>query len=226
MAVIIREERLIGGRKFKNIKVYRSDKFALTDEAQKQAQKLDESLVRIIAEIRKEAERRKLLNLKGKGGALELWYFVGKKLQFVDNPEIVLPEDKKYIWRALYDHAGELAPGPLTKRVLRDPATSHFSYCYLIAKFPWEFVKLAGDWTSWSEFFDRKETKNDPRIIKWIGSKIKERNIKSRQNWLRPLTKAIHTEFAKKDTAFFQEKELYKRLDKIFLNLSKNEQKK
>ena len=226
MAVIIREERLIGGRKFKDIKVYRSDKFALTEEAQKQAQKLDEFLAEVMAEIGKEAQKKKLLSLKGKSGALELWYFVGKKLHFVDKPEIVLPEDKKYIWRALYDHAGELAPGPLTKRVLRDPATSHFSYCYLISRFPWEFVKMAGDWTSWSEFFDRKETKNDPRIIQWIGSKTKERNIKSRQNWLRPLTKAIHKEFAKKDTAFFQEKELYKRLDEIFLSLSKNEQKK
>lgn len=223
MAVIIREERIIGGKNFKNIKVYRSDRLAVTEEAQKQAEKLDEYLAGALAEIKEEAQKKKLLNLKGKRGALELWYFVGKRLHFIDDPKIVLPEDKKYVWRAIYDHAGELVPGILTKRVLRDPRTSHFSYCYLVSKFPWEFVKIAGDWTSWSEFFDRKETKDDQRIIEWISIKAKEGDIKSKQNWLRPLTKAIHREFAKKDTTVFLRDELYNRLDKIFLNLSKNE---
>lgn len=223
MAVIIREERLIGGKKFKNIKVYRSDKFTVTKEAEKQAQRLDKFIAERMSEIEKEARKKNLLSLKGKSGVLELWYFVGKKLQFADDPKIVLPEDKKYVWRALYDHVRQLAPGPISKRVLRSPETSHFSYCYLISRFSWKFVKRAGDWTSWSEFFDRKETKNDPRIIKWIGFKAKEGNIKSKQNWLRPLTRAIHKEFVKKDTTFFSEKELYNRLDKIFLNLSKNE---
>ncbi len=225
MAVIIREERIVGGKKFKDVRVYRSDKLAVTQEAQKQAEKLDRFLADILTKIRNEARRKKLLGLKGKKGAIDLWYFVGERLQFVDDPKIVLPEDKKYVWRAIYDHAGELVPGILTKRVLRDPRTSHFSYCYLVSKFPWEFVKTAGDWTSWSEFFDRKETKNDRRIIEWINIRAKETDIKSRQNWLRPLTKVIHKEFSEKDTAVFSKDELYGRLDKIFLSLSENEPK-
>jgi len=223
MAVIIREERIIGGKKFKDVKVYRSDKLAVTEEAQKQAEKLDGFLADTLTKIRKEARRKKLLGLKGKKGAIDLWYFVGERLQFIDNPEIVLPEDKKYVWRAIYDYAGELVPGILTKRVLRDPRTSHFSYCYLVSKFPREFIKTAGDWTSWSEFFDRKETKNDRRIIEWISIKTQEKDITSKQNWLRPLTKAIHKEFSEKDTTIFSKDELYNRLDKIFLSLSKNE---
>jgi len=223
MAVIIREERIIGGKKFKDVKVYRSDKLAVTEEAQKQAEKLDGFLASTLAKIREETRRKKLLDLKGKKGVIALWYFMGERLQFVDNPKIVLPEDKKHVWRAIYDHAGELVPGILTKRVLRDPRTSHFSYCYLVSKFPWKFVKIAGDWTSWSEFFDRKETKNDRRIIEWIAIKAKKGDIGSRQNWLRPLTKVIHKEFSEKDTTIFSKDELHVRLDKIFLNLSKNE---
>lgn len=87
---------------------------------------------------------------------------------------------------------------------------------------PWEFVEMAGDWTSWSEFFDRKETKNDRRIIEWLGNKAKESNFKSRQNWLRPLTKAIHREFEKKDTTIFANEELSGILDRVFLNLERN----
>ena len=83
---------------------------------------------------------------------------------------------------------------------------------------------MAGDWTSWSEFFDRKETKNDPRIIEWLGKKAKESNVSARQNWLRPLTKAIHKEFENRDTTVFSVEELYERLDKIFAEMRENEQ--
>ena len=75
-----------------------------------------------------------------------------------------------------------------SERVKRDPETSHFSYCYKLSRFPWEFVEMAGDWTSWSEFFDRKETKNDPRIIEWLGKKAKESNVSGKTE----LVKASH----------------------------------
>lgn len=224
MAVIIREKKKIGEKEY-IVKVFKTKpgRLVTLDEKNK-AEKLDEFLAQKMKEIKREIKNNSFLKLKGKRGkVLRLWYEVGKRLEFIMDTSIVMAEDREFIWRALYDHAGELVPGPLTKRVLRDPKTSHFSYCYHISRFPWEFIEMAGDWTSWSEFFDRKETKNDRRIIEWIGLRVKEGNIKSRQNWLRPLTKAIHKEFENKDTTVFSEKELYERLDKIFLNLSKNE---
>lgn len=220
MAVIIREKKKIGEKEY-IVEVFKTKpgRLVTLDEKNK-AEKLDEFLAQKMNEIKRETKNNSFLKLKGKKGkVLRLWYEVGKRLEFIMDTSIVMAEDREFIWRALYDHAGELAPGPLTKRVLRDPETSHFSYCYYISRFPWEFVEMAGDWTSWSEFFDRKETKNDRRIIEWIGLKVKEGNIKSRQNWLRPLTKAIHKEFKNKDTTVFSEKELHERLDKIFLNL-------
>ena len=59
MAVIIREERIIGGKKFKDTKVYRSDKFAVTKKAQQQAEKLDRFLANTLYKIREKVRRKK-----------------------------------------------------------------------------------------------------------------------------------------------------------------------
>lgn len=223
MAVIIREERVIDGRPEK-VKVFKTKRL-LTGGLREQAEKLDEFLSKRMREMEEKMKGTGLLKLKGKkGSVLKLWYEVGKRLDFVTDTSIVSAEDREYVWRAIYDHSSELAPGPLSDRAKRDPETSHFSYCYKLSRFPWEFVEMAGDWTSWSEFFDRKETGNDPRIIEWLGKKAKENNVAGRQNWLRPLTKAIHKEFEKRDTTIFSTEELFERLEKIFSELKENEQ--
>ena len=223
MAIIIRETRMIDG-KAEKVKVFKTKRL-LTGELREQAERLDEFLSNKVSEIKKEMESTGFLKLKGKKGeVIKLWYEVGKRLDFVTDTSIVAAEDREFVWRAIYDYAGALAPGPLTERVRRDPETSHFSYCYKLSRFPWEFVQMAGDWTSWSEFFDRKETKNDPRIIEWLGKKAKKSNVSARQNWLRPLTKAIHKEFENRDTTVFSVEELYERLDKIFAEMRENEQ--
>lgn len=225
MAVIITEEKVIEGKKY-SVQVYRTRPGKLiTDEEKKKAEEFDRFLSEKMKEIEREMEDSGFLALKGKKGKVHrLWYEVGKRLEFVMDTSIVDAEDREFVWRAIYDHAGKLAPGPLTERVKRDPETSHFSYCYKLSRFPWEFVDSAGDWTSWSEFFDRKETKNDPRIIEWLGKKARASNVSGRQNWLRPLTKAIHNEFEKRDTTVFSPGELYERLEKIFSELKENEQ--
>lgn len=223
MAVIIRETRMVDG-KAEKVKVFKTKRL-LTGKLREQAERLDEFLSKKVSKIEKKMKSTGFLKLKGKKGkVVKLWYEVGKQLDFVTDTSGVAAEDREFVWRAIYDHAGALAPGPLTKRVRRDPETSHFSYCFRLSRFPWEFVELAGDWTSWSEFFDRKETKNDPRIIEWLGRKAKASNISGRQNWLRPLTKAIHKEFENKDTTVFSQEELYKQLDTIFSKVQENGQ--
>lgn len=223
MAVIIREERIIDGRPVK-VKVFKTKRL-LTGELREQAEKLDEFLSKRVKEIDEEMKEKGLLKLRGKKGeVLELWYKVGKRLDFVMDTSIIPAEDIEYVWRAIYDHTGELAPGPLTERAKRDPETSHFSYCHRLSRFPWKFVKMAGDWTSWSEFFDRKETKNDPRIIEWLGKKAKQSNVSGRQNWLRLLTKTIHKEFENRDTTVFSQEELFEKLEKIYSELRENDQ--
>lgn len=224
MAVIIREIRMIDGKN-ERVKVFKTKRL-LTGELQEEAEEFDKFLSNKMSEIEKEMKLSGFLKLKGKKGkVIRLWYEVGKRLDFVMDTSKVAAEDREFVWRAIYDHAKTLSPGPLTERVRRDPETSHFSYCYKLSRFPWKFVVSGGDWTSWSEFFDRKETKNDPRIIEWLGKKAKESDISARQNWLRPLTKAIHKEFENKDTTIFSKDELYGKLDGIFVELRENGQK-
>ena len=225
MAVIIREEKLIEGKKY-TLEIYRAGPGKLVTGSEKEkAEEFDQFLSDNMRKIEKEMVDAGFLELKGKKGKVhKLWYKVGKRLLFLMDTSRVAAEDREFVWRAIYDHAGALVPGPLTERVRRDPETSHFSYCYKLSRFPWEFVDMAGDWTSWSEFFDRKETKKDPRIIEWLGKKARASNVSGRQNWLRPLTKAIHKELENKDTTVFSPEELYERLDKVFSELRENEQ--
>ncbi len=221
MAVIIRETRMIDGKPEK-VKVFKTKRL-LTGELRDQAEKLDLFLAGHLQKLEAEMKSSGLLDLKGKKGeVLKLWYEVGKHLSFVMDASIVPAEDREFVWRAIYDHVRLLHDGPIPERARRNPATSYFSYCYQLSRFPWEFVESAGDWTSWHEFFDRSEPKNDPRIIEWLGEKARGRKIKSRQNWLRPLTKAIHRQFEKKDTTVFSTEELYKRLDSVFAQKKKN----
>jgi len=225
MTVIIREQKIIDGKHF-TVQIYRTRPGKLvTGEEKKKAEEFDLFLSSKMKEIEREMRDTGFLALRGKRGNVhKLWFEVGKRLDFVMDTSLVAAEDRAYVWRAIYDHAGELAPGPLSERARRDPETSHFSYCFKLSRFPWEFVDMAGDWTSWSEFFDRKETKSDPRIIEWLGRKAREKDVSARQNWVRPLTKAIHRELDKKDTSVFSTDELDQRLEKIFSELKENEQ--
>jgi hypothetical protein len=226
MAIIIREKKTIEGKEY-TVKVYQTAPGRLvTDGEKKKAEQFDLFLSGKMKQIEQEMKGRGLLTLKGKRGEVHrLWYEVGRRLEFVMDTSVVAAEDREFIWRAIYDHVQALHQGPIPERVKRDPETSHFSYCYKLSQFPWEFVDSAGDWTSWSEFFDRKETKNDSRIIEWLGKRAKESNVSGRQDWLRPLTKAIHEEYGKYDTRvrFESKDDLFHDLDRIFSGVHKNE---
>lgn len=224
MAVIIREMKEIEGKAYK-VKVYKSRPGKLvTDAEKKQAEQLDTILEERISKLEKQLKDSGLLSLKGRRGkVLKLWHEVGKNLQFIMDTSVVAAEDRDFVWRAVYDHVNKLHEGPIPERARNYPETSHFSYCYKLSQFSWEFVEMVGDWTSWSEFFDRRETTNDPRIIEWLGKKARVGDVSGRQDWLRPLTKEIHKKLGGKDTTIFSEEELYERLDMIFSELNKNE---
>lgn len=223
MPVVIRETRVLGGEETPNIKVYKSER-PVTKDGIAQAERLDEELSLKMRQIRKDLQDRGLLSLKGKSGVVKLWHELGRQLHFLDSISLSPAEDRRFLWRALYDHAGELAPGEPSVRAESRPETSHFHYCYLLGDFTWEFVEAAGDWTSWSEFFDSEKIREDRRIIAWLiersrnpSSQVwKKYMTKNRQGWFRKLAKEIRGRFRNIDTSVFDESELYGELDAVF----------
>lgn len=223
MPVIIRDEITVGGKKIL-AKVFRSEsQRPLTKEAREQAEKLDDFIEEKMREIEKEMDRLGLLDLKNRPGVIQLWYQVGKRLSFVESTNLVSSQDRQYIWRALYDHAGRLSPGPSTPS-RASGLRNHFRYCYLLAvKFPdFEYVEGVGDWRSWHDFFDTPTIQNDSRIVEWIASKYRASNY-SESNWLPRLIGAIRNEFpalgASTDTTVLTDEELDRRLEDMYLKV-------
>jgi hypothetical protein len=228
MPVIIREKREVGG-KIQVVKIYKTDRL-LTREAKQQAEKLDSLLAKKMNEIENELEKNGLLKLKGSRGVIKLWYQVGKQLSFVADPTIVSMEDQKYIWRALYDHTKKITPGSGRSR-MQQYERNHFHYCFLLAQFDWDFVVSAGNWRSWVEFFDSEKIRVDPRIIKWLSLRSKQKATKEWENFasrgkqrlFRRLTREIRQNFKQKDTSVFSTAELFEKLDHIFSKVFRSE---
>jgi len=215
--VIIREPRKISGKTYDDILVYKSDK-PITKEGRLQAESLDNIIKQKMKELEFSMNKMGYLNLKNKKGVIKLWYHVGKGINFINDTTIVPREDRKYVWRALYNHAGKLSPGIINERVMYRPMTSHFRYCNIISKYDWNFVESAGNWTAWVEFLDSPAIRDDDRVIDWLGS-IQLKAQGSLQDWLRRLTKEIRTSFKNKDTSVFTDDELYNKLNTIFKNV-------
>jgi len=225
MAVIIKEKRIIGGKEYKDIKVYKLDKGKfVTREVKENAQKLDKYLHEKMKEIENLIKKKNIISLKGKPGVIRLWYEIGKRLSFVYDEKIIQPEDRKYVWRALYDHAGELIPGAPKIRANERWWSSHFFYCYQIGLFPWSFVKAAGNWTAWVEFLDSQRIRRDERIVKWLGSEAKKVQA-GKQDWLRKLTQSVRHAFMNRNTMRLTTDELHEELNEIFAETYANNEK-
>ena len=213
MAVIVRETRTIGGKQYENVKVYKSTTL-VTPEAERRAKDLDRLLEQRMREIESSMRDRGLLRLKGKRGVLQLWYEMGKALSFIDDVEVEPPDDRIYVWRALYDHAGELTPSKPGQRA-SELVRNHFRQCYQLGRLDWSFVKQAGTWSAWKDFFENKRVRNDKRIIRWLIERSKKGPPRPVKGWLRRLTRGVNSRFLTRDTTVLGEDELMAELDEV-----------
>jgi hypothetical protein len=213
MAILLREPRNIDGQEFKDLKIFKSENPLITKQDEKKALELDRYIRLFFSRLITESKRNGLFQLKNKAGVIELWYFVGKKLDFIDDPELVHPSDKKFIWRALWQHAADLAPGEMKSRAgtIRD----HFLYCYRLAKYEREFVLSSGTWSNWQEFFD-SPVLSDKVVLDWFEEKIPTIKKKGLRNWLRDFIKLVRNQFQNIDLAFLSKDEIREKLDTIF----------
>ena len=179
--------------------------------------------------VESEVEEGGWLSLKGRPGVVRLWWEVGRRLRkFFDDLDVGPEDDRQFVWRAIYDHAGSLAPGPLGTRAERY-ANSHFNYCYRLGKYGWPLVRAVGDWTSWVEIFDSDRVRSDERMADWLVDRVgsddpRWRSFTDRQQmaWFRPLLKAIRARFHNRDSTGLTQRELYEELDDIFDALSED----
>jgi len=196
MALIIRQTTTFEGRR-RRVKVYRSVR-PVTNEMKRQAEALDGFLATKMREIRGEIQRTGLLELKGKPGVLPLWYAVGERLAFVDDPTVVPPEDRaedRYIWEALWHHAGDLAPGKEKKSAGTD--RDHWRMAYRLAREgPLDWVQAVGAWRDWVEFLESPFVNADQRILNWVGQKMRA----APKRLLRDLTRALRNKFKNCET--------------------------
>lgn len=197
MAVIVRQTTTFDGQEHRGVKVYRSVR-PVSNEMKDHAGQLDCFLAKKMREITDEMRERGLLELRGKPGVLPLWYAVGERLAFVDDLSIVPAEDRgedRYIWEALWYHARNLAPGEEKKNAGTD--RDHWRMCYRLAKQgSLKWVRAVGTWRDWYEFLESPFVNADPRMLAWIGEKMKA----ARKRVLRSLTRSLRNRFKNRET--------------------------
>jgi hypothetical protein len=203
----------------KGHKVYKTLGYMAYDD-KKRADALDEFLDKKILKIEEQMEKNGLLELKGKPGAVKLWYSVGVELRKLWNEvksTFDLPDTLITVFiKAAYDNSQKLKSRSGRADRFKN---SYFYYCYLIAEFPWNVVEDSGTWTEWVEFLDSKRIRDDHRIVKWFTDRrvMSLRNDKrfTREQWFRSITRGIRNVLRNIDTRVLEQDELFQILNKI-----------
>lgn len=194
-------------------------------EDKERADRLDSFLKKQVGQIEERLTAEGLMDLKGRPGAVELWFRVGlelRKLWDKVRKDFKLPDTFITLFmKAVYDNSNRMKPASSRAERLRN---SHFYYCYLIAGFPWERVEASGNWGEWSDFLDSKRIRDDPRILNWfVDRKVmdyrKEQRL-TRHQWFKKITKVVRNELRHIDTRVLKKNELYQKLDKILLEVN------
>jgi hypothetical protein len=194
-------------------------------EDKERADNLDDFLRREVDQIEQRLTAEGLVCLKGRPGAVKLWFRVGvelRKLWDQVRKDFQLPDTFITLFmKAVYDNSNRIKPASGRAERLRN---SHFYYCYLIAGFPWKMVKASGNWGEWNDFLDSKRIRDDPRILNWfVDRKVmgyrKEQKL-TRHKWFKKITRAIRNELRHINTRVLKKDELFQKLDKILLSQS------
>lgn len=193
----------------------------------KKADDLDNFLKKEVNKIEERLLKKGLVDLKGKKGSIKLWFNVGLELRQLWSrvmEEYKLPDTLMVVFfKAIYDNADKIKPAPSRADRFKN---SLFYYSYLLAGFSEEFVEESGSWAEWSDFFDSKRIRNDPRIIQWFYDRnviaFREKQNLTRHKWFKIITRTIRNEFRKIDTTVLDENELFQKLDEILQTFNAN----
>lgn len=185
------------------------------------ADRIDEFLESAVPQVEEKLSQKGLLELKGKNGAIKLWYETGLELRRLweeVRTRFNLPDTElKLFLRAAHDHANILKADSRADRL----SNSYFYYCYLLAQFPRRFLESAGNWTAWVEFLDSPRVREDKRILEWFVSRspVNPPMGYSKLKWLRALMRSMRERFRKVDTTLLSNSELFEKLDEVLKKL-------
>jgi len=203
MAVIIHEKIDLGAGP-QEIRVF-LPKGVLSKSEREQAERLDMYLSKLLPRIYKDMRKEGSLS----GSELVKWYNLGRRLQFVDDPSLVAPDDllQGYIWQAIREHCPqELRPSP-KRRGKRDTrpereghGRDHYHCCYEIGKYSWEDINKIKRWSDWMSLFESPGILRDPRILKLVIEALTRIERPLSRIEFRKLVKALRKPFSTRPT--------------------------
>lgn len=206
--------------------VYKSARGVITTTDKEIADRNDAKLKRKFRAIEAEMLKRDLLMLKKTRNVLRLWWELGRRLSFLRDMNVGDERDRIWLWRACYDHCGQLNPskdGKLSVRAQSRLKNSHFRYAELLGRLDWSTAKAIGLWDSWCGICDSECFQNDERFVSWIKNRAKRAKspigqllrARKHQDLFRNLAKRIRHRFKKMDTSVLSPKELFVELDEV-----------
>jgi len=199
MAVIVRETIDFGAGP-ENVEVF-LPKGTLSRSEREQAERLDEYLRKLLPRIYEDIKKEGSLS----GSQLLKWYNLGRRLQFVGDPSLVVPDDllQGYIWLAIRQYCPkELTPSP-QRRGERDTRPEreghrrdHYNYCYEIGKYRLEDISWIPRWSDWISLFESPGLLRDPRILRLVGQALAKRQRPLGREKFRQFVKALRKPFS------------------------------
>lgn len=207
MAVIVRRKAIINGKEIIMTPFLGEGK--ITRDDMEKARRLDKYLEQKMNQILKEMKREGSLN----ADALKKWHALGEKLSFIDDKNLVNPEDinNENIWSAIRQYCPlELLPkgtqktdiGATTGARREGKKYDHLHYCYQLGKHKWKDINWVGEWFNWITLMESPGLMRDPRVIPIMKQIIKSLG--------RTITKNEFRAFAKSLRNFFSTKEAYR----------------
>ena len=203
MAVIVRRKAIINGKEIIMTPFLGEGK--ITRDDMEKARRLDKYLEQKMNHILKEMKREGYLN----ANALKKWHALGEKLSFIDDKNVVNPEDinNGYIWLAIRQYCPlELLPkgtqktdvGATTGARREGKKYDHLDYCYQLGKYKWKDISWVGEWFNWITLMESPGLMRDPRVLPIMKQIIRSLGRTITKNEFRAFAKSLRKFFSTK----------------------------
>lgn len=200
MAVIVREETTIRGRKV--IAVQYLPRGILSRENRLRAERLDDFLKEKMPAIAREMHELGILD----GPLVQKWHSLGMRLRaFADDPSLVDAKDRDtgLLWDAIRWHcpkellagSGE-SPNHEEETPRREGHKyDHFHYCYEAGKFEWEDFCWIQRWSDWISILESPGLVRDLRVFRGLGNEVRRMSCYPSRRRFRNILRELRQHF-------------------------------